>query len=418
VTIKETIKRIPLIGIFARSVYIRRLCARFCRWRLHKLKVLAITGSCGKTSASQFLIQILSRSAVVHPGVGDNCENSIITNMRGLRDNHRYYVQEVSGHEPGALERSLSSLMHEVGIVTTVGLDHYRTFRTREAVAAEKSTMVELLPKNGVAVLNADDPYVAAMKSHTRARKLTYGLDANADLRATDIVSDWPQRFACTIHYQDESHRLETGLFGDLLLPSVLAAIGGARAVGVPLAESVAALQGVAPVTGRLSPHRSPQGMWMVFDFKGTYWTVEKVLDLARRAQAPRKTLVFGSFSDTRGASSHAYRKVAKEALKLVDRVVWAGERQSYVQKMMGPENEGHLFCFKEMKEAAEFLGSDPLEDELVIIKSNGMEHIERLILSQEHPLKCWKNKCSLKEMCYKCPHSGLIEESVEVMRD
>ena len=393
---------------------VRRLRAWFKRRCLRQLNAIAVTGSCGKTSAATYLNRILSLSSQgkTHAGIINNELNGIMRSMRHLRSEHRYYVQEVSGHEPGHLRLSLPLVKHQVGIVTTVGLDHYTTFRTREAVAEEKGWMVEMLPKSGVAVLNADDPHVAAMASRTRARVITYGLSAGTDVQATDVSSVWPDRLTFTVSCQGESKRIETQLFGDILLPSVLASISGALALGVPLAACAEALQGVEPVFGRLSVHRISNGVWFVFDFKGVHWTFDKVFELVRQARAPRITMVFGSVSDTSGDSSKRYRQIAKRALSMADRVIWVGDRSSHVTKLITAENQDRLFTFDQVEEAAAFLKMNPVEDELVIIKSANAQHLERLIWAQDNELLCWKNKCPLVIHCQNCPRSGLVEQA------
>ena len=75
------------------------------------------------------------------------------------------------------MSEPLRLLSPQIGIVTTIGDDHYAAFRTREATALEKGKLVECLPPEGTAILNADDPLVRGMAERTRARVMTYGCE-------------------------------------------------------------------------------------------------------------------------------------------------------------------------------------------------------------------------------------------------
>lgn len=388
---------------------LRRFRGRLGRRRLRHLTVLAVTGSCGKTTTTDLLSRIISTRADCFSGICDNGENSIIRNIRKITQRHSFWVQEVSGHRPGFLKSVLSVLQPQIGIVISVGQDHYKSFRSLEATALEKGMMVELLPEDGVAVLNADDPYVAAMAKRTNARLITYGRNEEATLRASDVRSAWPERLSMTVTYEGASVHIQTELFGDLLLPSVLAAVGGALAVGFTLRECAESLNGLCALPGRQSVHQTKQGAWFISDtWKAPLWTAPKVLRQLETAVAPRKTIVFGSFSDVPSSDSHKSRAIAREALKIADRVFFVGRKAFYIRKMLSPELEGRLYMIDSPEEAARILSEDVIMDELVMIKSGNREHLERLICAQDTQLNCWKADCKKLNDCRICEESGL----------
>lgn len=389
---------------------VRKFRCRLKRRRLRQTTVLAITGSCGKTTTTRFLGKIISDHADCFVGIHDNDANSVMRSVRDARRHHRFLVQEVSGGCPGAMNQVLPLLEPHVGIVTTVGQDHYRNFRTLEATAQEKGRLVESLPAHGVAVLNADDPYVAAMAQRTKVRVLTYGLSEHADVRATDVESSWPQRLSMTILYQGESVRLDTNLFGGLLVSSVLAAIAGALAVGMDLRQCAESLMGIETFPRRMSVHQSPQGAWFINDAgKAPFWSVLKVLPLFANVTAPRTTLVFGTFSDIPGGDSDKYRQIARDALQVVDRILFVGPYAKYVRKRISPENENRLLVMESLQETVRYLGKDVIPDELVFIKSGSKDHLERLIYGQAVELNCWKQRCPKAMSCHQCVESGLV---------
>ena len=82
-------------------------------------------------------------------------------------------------------------------MITMVGGDHHKTYRTLEATAKEKGTLAEAVPRHGTVILNADDPNVRAMRPRCRGRVVTYGLSPDADIRGMDVwdkfgPTGWP----------------------------------------------------------------------------------------------------------------------------------------------------------------------------------------------------------------------------------
>ncbi len=388
---------------------VRKFRCRLKRRRLRQTTVLAITGSCGKTTTTRFLGKIISDHADCFVGIHDNDANSVMRSVRDTQRRHRFLVQEVSGGCPGAMDQVLPLLKPHVGIVTTIGQDHYRSFRTLDATAKEKGTLIEFLPETGVAVLNADDPHVLAMSERARARVITYGLCAEADVRATDVDAAWPQRLSMTVSYQGASVRIETALFGRVLSNSILAAVAGGLAAGVGLEQCAESLKGIETFPRRMSIHRTTAGIWFINDAgKAPFWSVHGVVSQLSDAAAPRKTIVFGTFSDTPGSDSDKYRATAKWALEIADRVLFVGPKALAVRKWLAPDLEGRLFMIESAREAARLLSEDVVNDELVLIKSGNRDHLERLVYGQEVELNCWKQSCPKMMSCEQCEESGL----------
>ncbi len=378
-------------------------------WNLSEADVFAITGSCGKTSATHFLGKILTDSASCFVGVHRNCGKAIMKNLLKANRRHRYFVQEAGIFRGGDMAKNISLLRPNIGIVTTIGQDHYTSFRTPEATAAEKGLLIASLPKTGRAVLNIDDPHVWGMQQRTQAKVLTYGLSEQADVRATEIRSAWPERLSLTVTYQGDSVRIETGLFGDLLTTSLLAAVAGAIAAGVSLQQCQKSLNGIESFLGRLSIHQGPKESWIINDtIKAPYWSVKKVLALMENAEAPRKTVVMGSFSDIAGADSRKYRAMARLGLEVADRVIFVGSTAAFIRKMITAQLEDRLFAFDSIKAVCRLLVEERIENELVLLKSNSNFHLERILCWQKEGFNCWKNACDKKIYCDNCEESGL----------
>lgn len=153
--------------------------------------VVGITGSSGKTSTKDLLAQVLATSGpTVAPAGSFNGEIGVpLTVCRITRDT-RYLVVELGARGVGHIEYLTRIAPPRIGVVLNVGTAHVGEFGGRENIARAKGELVEALPEDGVAVLNADDPLVTAMGSRTRARVVLVGLAPGARTRAEDVTLD------------------------------------------------------------------------------------------------------------------------------------------------------------------------------------------------------------------------------------
>lgn len=355
----------------------------------------------------------MSDCAPCYVGIHQNCWRSISTNLCKVKSSYEYFLHETGIFNAGDMSKMASLLRPDIGIVTTIGRDHYTSFRTLDATAAEKGKLIKSLPDSGIAVLNADDPYVMGMQNLSGARVLTYGLTDAADVHATDIRSFWPERLTLTIAYRGETVRINTRLFGDLLTTSLLAAVAGALAAGVSLEQCKRSLDGAYAFPSRQSIHQNSRGAWFINDtYKASYWSVEQVVSLMKEARAPRKTVVMGEFSDIGSNESKKYRAMARLGLTVADRVVFVGRTSKYVRKMLTPETQDRLFLFDSTKSAAEFIVEEAMENELIMLKSNTSSHLERLMLDHLKEFTCWKDPCEKPIQCTECKEAGVVSRS------
>ena len=365
---------------------------------------IGITGSCGKTTTSNLLTAVLSTAGHAHDSGVVNLRDRLYGNILSVGPDTAYCVQEVSGHRRGAVADAVKVLRPDIGIVTVVESDHYTIFRNREATAKEKRALIDGLPETGVAILNADDEHVLAMAGRTKARVVTFGQSSGADYRAVGVSGNWPERLTVTVAHGDDEFRVRTQLVGETWTTTILAAFACAVELGLEPDRVAGAIAEFKPVFARCSVHRLPNGVDMVLDSqKAPFWTIASALDVVREAEAPRRTIVFGTISDYPGATSARYRRVARDALKAADRVVFVGPQSGHVTKL--PETGDRLFAFETVYQASEFLAEDAVANELVFVKASISDHLERLMLSQREDVVCWKERCGrLFNSCPDCP--------------
>ena len=155
------------------------------------LRTLAITGSSGKTSTKDLLGQVLAAAGpTVSPPGSYNNDIGLPLTVLDADETTRYLVLEMGSRGPGHIARLCGVARPQIGVVLNVGSAHLGEFGSPEGIAQAKGELVESLPDDGTAVLNADDPRVLGMAARTRARVLTTGLGDDADVRATGVTLD------------------------------------------------------------------------------------------------------------------------------------------------------------------------------------------------------------------------------------
>jgi UDP-N-acetylmuramyl pentapeptide synthase len=365
--------------------------------------VVGVTGSAGKTTTKELIATVLETRLTGVRSVGPrNRWAAVGQTVAHTRPWHDFCVAEIGTSNPGDVERAARLLQPRIGVVTAVGLDHRKVFRTLEAIAEEKAALVDVLPADGVAVLNGGDPHVLAMAERCAGRVVTFGESEEADLRATEIRAPWPERLAFTLAVDGESRPVETRLAGKQWVTSVLAAIAVALEAGVPLDDALAAVARYEPMRGRMSAE-THDGIEFVCDtVKAPIWSLDTVFTFLREARADRKVLVLGTLSDYAGASSAIYRQVARRALEVADEVVFVGPEAWYVRKLGAPAER--LRAIPTVQEAHEYLSASLGPGDLVLLKGRNFEdHLLRIVLARTGPVACRLPDCGRLRSCERC---------------
>lgn len=216
----------------------------------HGLRVVGLTGSAGKTSTKDLIASILRSTGetVAPPGSFNNEIGHPYTALRCTEDT-QFLVAEMSARGIGHIRHLASIAAPTVGAVLNVGSAHLGEFGSRENIAQAKGELVEALPpadRGGVAVLNADDPFVAAMAPRTSAKVVTFSTsDASADYYATDIALDEVARPHFTLHSPGaEPVKVQLQVFGMHQVSNALAAAAVAIESGITANDVACALGG------------------------------------------------------------------------------------------------------------------------------------------------------------------------------
>jgi UDP-N-acetylmuramoyl-tripeptide--D-alanyl-D-alanine ligase len=213
--------------------------------RLPELVIAGITGSAGKTTTKDLAAQLISTlGPTVWPANSFNNEiGHPLTVLRASTDT-RYLIAELAARGTGHIAALCDIAPPTFGVVLCVGNAHAGEFGSIEAIAAAKSELPAALPASGVALLNADDPLVAAMAAGTVARVVTFGESARADIRAVGVELDRLSRPRFTLVTSAGTARVQLGLPGAHNVSNALAAAGLAAELGMSIEAIAEGLSG------------------------------------------------------------------------------------------------------------------------------------------------------------------------------
>ncbi|MET9327042.1 UDP-N-acetylmuramoyl-tripeptide--D-alanyl-D-alanine ligase [Tsukamurella sp. NPDC003166] len=216
------------------------------------LTVVGVTGSAGKTSTKDLIAAVLRPlgETVAPPGSFNNEIGHPWTALRATAST-RFLVLEMSARGIGHVAALARVAPPRIGVELNVGTAHLGEFGSREAIAQAKGELVEALPPEGLAVLNADDAAVAAMASRTVARVVRYGT-ADADVAAEGVTVDGTARASFTLRTPGGSAPVALKVHGEHQVHNALAAAAVGLECGASVEQVAAALSGA----GAASPRR------------------------------------------------------------------------------------------------------------------------------------------------------------------
>ncbi|MGP3916041.1 UDP-N-acetylmuramoyl-tripeptide--D-alanyl-D-alanine ligase [Nonomuraea sp. 10N515B] len=210
--------------------------------------VIGVTGSAGKTSTKDLLARLTARIGPTIAPVG-SFNNELGHPLTVLRADAgtRFMVLELAARNLGHIKDLTRIAPPKIGVVLNVGTAHLGVFGGKEAIAKAKGELVEALPRTGVAVLNADDPYVREMAARTDARVTYFGRGEDAAIRAEEIVVDVRGRASFTLRTPSGAAHVSLKLYGAHAVDNALAAAAAGYELGLPVATIAAELSEATP---------------------------------------------------------------------------------------------------------------------------------------------------------------------------
>lgn len=240
----------------------RKALAELASWHRSRLDipVIGITGSCGKTTTKNILTELLSdHKKVVSSPASYNNEVGVPHTLLLAGASTEALVVEIGTNQPGEIRSLCNTARPTSGIITNVGAAHLEGLGSIEGVAREKGDLAASLPDDGFCVLNGDCRWTSVMRGMTDARVITFSVDGEADVRATDV---WFHAGGTTFRLEGDLvggvHEVTSPLLGLHTVQNLLAALGAIAGLGIPVADvlpSISRLQGERRRMERIDAH-------------------------------------------------------------------------------------------------------------------------------------------------------------------
>lgn len=293
-------------------------------------KVLAITGSCGKTTVKEMATAILCHEGEVLATAGNfNNEVGVPLTLLRLEPQHRFAVLELGANHPGEISWTTSLAKPDAAIINNVAAAHLEGFGSLEGVFHAKSEIFEGLGEGGSAIVNADNEFWP--KWQAKGIRCAFSIEDQAQpFHARDISFNATGCAQCVLVTPLGEVNLTLAIPGRHNVANALAAAAGTLALGASLASVKAGLEQMAPVKGRFCVQRWG-GLTLVDDtYNASVESVLAGID-ALTAMSGYKVLVFGDMKELGEESAAQHARVGRHASERgLDAVLTVGEQSRH----------------------------------------------------------------------------------------
>ena len=349
-------------------------------------KVVGVTGSAGKTTTKDAIAHLLSAEIKVGKTIG-NLNNHVGVPLSILRlpDDCRVAALEMGMNHAGEIRALARIAKPDVGVVTNVGYAHTEFFDGIEGVAQAKRELIEELPADGVAVLNADDPRVAAFAKVHSGRTILFGFSDGADVRATNL-----ELMADRSHFEVGGVPFEIPLPGRHGVMNALAAIAVAGIYGIPPRRLPERARSLAQ--GKMRGEKLESGGVTILNdcYNANPEAVRAMVDVLGATPARRRLAVLGEMLELGPLAEPLHREAGSYvAGRGIDVLIGIrGASRHMVDEAVRAGMSGAAYFFEDPQAAGDFLRRQAREGDAILFKgSRGVaveKAMERLLEGRE----------------------------------
>jgi UDP-N-acetylmuramoyl-tripeptide--D-alanyl-D-alanine ligase len=372
------------------SVLALGLLAKFVLEKVREesdLKVIGVTGSNGKTTTKNMLRETLSKvGETVAPNESFNNEVGAPYSILQITKQTKYLVVEMGAGGVGSIDYLAKISKPDIGVVLKVGLAHVGEFGGIETTAKIKSELVKALSENDLAVLNADDGYVAEMAELTKAKKIWFGTGGDEGYQAKNqkVTIDGT---TFDMHWPDgEARQVKLQILGEHHVMNALATLTVCDLLDVDRQIAVAALESM-PLAERwrMQVLNRSDGVTIINDaYNASPDSMKAALQtLAQLGRSGRRTIaILGEMAELGSTSREQHDAIGRIVVRLnIDQLVVVGQAAKLIH--MGAEQEGSWAgeskFFESIDEALGYVRGMLMAGDLVLVKSSKSANLRHL---------------------------------------
>ncbi|MDP9004007.1 MAG: UDP-N-acetylmuramoyl-tripeptide--D-alanyl-D-alanine ligase [Verrucomicrobiota bacterium] len=345
------------------------------------LKVIAITGSNGKTSTKDFVAATLARKFRVTKTEGNfNNHVGLPQTMLAANSDEEIAVWEIGMNHPGEIAALAKLAAPDAAIITNIGVAHIEFMGSREAIALEKGALAEAIGESGTVILNADDTFSASIAERTHAKIILAGVE-NGSVRATD-VSQSATGSEFTILEGAHRCRAQLPVPGIHMVQNAMLAVAAGRAFGLSLEECAAGLAST-PLTKARLQIKEINGIQFIDDsYNANPDSMKAALRTLIELDADgRRIAVLGEMGELGNESERGHREVGEEAAALgVDELIAVGAIGAGIARAAEKAGLQKSRAVASHEEAAELLAENVSPGDLILVKGSRSARMERVL--------------------------------------
>ncbi|HXI31688.1 MAG TPA: UDP-N-acetylmuramoyl-tripeptide--D-alanyl-D-alanine ligase [Vicinamibacterales bacterium] len=306
--------RIAVVGVNDTTIALQAL-ARAIR-RESGAKVVAITGSAGKTTTKEVTAELLhARYRVIRNRGNFNNHIGLPLSLIELRQKPEIAVVELGMNHAGEISTLVRIAEPDVRVWTNVGEAHLGFFASLDAIADAKAEILEAARPSDLLVANADDARIAARMPAFPGRVTTFGIDRDADVRADQVVDRGIEGTSARVTTPRGEVELTTPLVGRGNLANVLAATAVALEFGVPLADIARKAAALRPASHRGEIVRLAQGVTLIDDsYNANPTATKRAIEVLAGSRASRRIAVIGEMLELGDHAEELHADVGRAA--------------------------------------------------------------------------------------------------------
>ena len=362
-----------------------QLLARFHRRRFD-IPVIAITGSNGKTTTKDLTAAVLSaKFNVLKTQANFNNEIGLPLTLLQLNKSHEAAVVEIGMRGLHQIEALALMAEPDIGIITNVGETHIELLGSIENIAQAKGEMAEAIPAGGTLIINNDNPYTAAMykKAKPGVKVITFGLEKDADIKASDIVSDGSSTtFKCQLGKGGAACMLTIPMLGNHNVANALAAVAAGYALGLNTMEIAQGLDSLEMTGMRFETSRKGNVNIINDAYNASPMSMEAALrTLGEITKGKGAIAVLGDMLELGDVAVSAHEKVGQQAAEAgVKALVTLGQLGEKIAAGAKAAGLAEVYTTSTHAEAAEVLKTIVKPEDTVLFKGSRGMQMEKII--------------------------------------
>jgi UDP-N-acetylmuramoyl-tripeptide--D-alanyl-D-alanine ligase len=345
------------------------------------LKVLAITGSNGKTSTKDFAASVLARRFRVTKTEGNfNNHVGLPRTILEATSEGEVAVWEIGMNHPGEIAVLSKIAAPDAAIITNIGVAHIEFMGSREAIATEKGALAEAIEPQGTVILNADDPFSNGIAARTRA-KVVFAGTTGGTVRAIEIRQS-AEGSEFTIVEGAHRCRAQLPVAGSHMVQNALLAVAAGRTFGLSIEECAAGLA-AAPLTKARLQIKEIRGVQFLDDsYNANPDSMKAALrTLVELDTDGKRIAVLGEMRELGTESERGHREVGETAATLgVDQLITIGDAAEPIAQAARTAGLDKVSSVRSNREATALLGEIAGPGDLVLIKGSRAARMEEVI--------------------------------------